>query len=477
MYSLLKKIIPEKDMLRQIALLEQLLNQTTMTTKELAQELQTTDRTLFSDLQRIRDQLPHGWSIASSHQGIQLISEDAQLANDVLATFLPQSIGIQLIKDLLFSKELNTTHFLAENGLSFETLKRQVTKMNRKLAGYHLKIKSTMKTIQLIGEESAIRVFYHRLLMPFTHNNYFFNDYSIHEEHYLTFLHTLKDSALAVDTEQIFGVCWFFINVIRNKAQCAIESFSFNADDPLFALYREQLTASYQTEGVYLQETEQFFAFFCFLESWNYNNHFGTAVTLTKDYPALAEVASQLTARIATPIPMSFENSAVTENFLLLLIKYHESTWLSEQFQLEYQELLKERRSKIPTYEEQTRLALLEPVLKISEPSYFLNLVSLLAQQAFYALEAKTLTVYFVFQGEPAWKAFLQQELSDLIGRRGQLIPLEVGDVATLPAQQDAFIIANVQIEHGPLEVLYISSNPTKNERRQLTELILQYYL
>jgi transcriptional antiterminator len=101
-YSLVKKIITEKDIQRQVSLLEQLLNHPNITVKELARQIKTTERTVFSDLQLIREQLPNGWQIDSSSQGIQLINKKRQLTNDLWALFLPQSISVQFIKALFF---------------------------------------------------------------------------------------------------------------------------------------------------------------------------------------------------------------------------------------------------------------------------------------------------------------------------------------------------------------------------------------
>ena len=63
MYSLMKKIITEKDIRRHVSLVEQLLNHTKITVNELAEIIGTTERTIFSDLQSIRSQLPEGWDI------------------------------------------------------------------------------------------------------------------------------------------------------------------------------------------------------------------------------------------------------------------------------------------------------------------------------------------------------------------------------------------------------------------------------
>ncbi|MGG5329753.1 helix-turn-helix domain-containing protein [Enterococcus sp. AZ163] len=477
MYSLLKKIITEKDIHRQVSLLEQLLNHPNITAKELSQKIHTTQRTIFSDLQLIRDQLPPGWQIDSSSQGIQLINEEQQLANDLWSLFLPQSVSVQFIKSLFFTKELATARFLQENGLSLETLKRHTAKINQHLKPYHIQIKLTAKTAQLLGNESAIRIFFHRLLTPFTHNNYFFEDYAIHEEHYSHYLKQLTQSPLAIETEQIFGTCWFFINTIRLKINCRMDDFTFNKNDPLYQFYQMSLTELYQKEGVYLKEEESFFAFFCFLESWNYNNSFGEAIDLAQHYPTLAAVANQLTEQVANQTQISLQQSQLAENLLLLLLKYNESTWLSEQFQLEYQELLTERKDDDRYRSDEELLPILQPVLQLDNPVYLLNLISLLEQQALFALQPQIMTVYFIFQGEPAWKVFLQQELTDLLGRRVHLQNLEALQLQNTAFEPQDIIVSNIPLEAMPVPVVYISTIPTKNELRQLTELTLEHYL
>lgn len=89
--------------------------------------------------------------------------------------------------------------------------------MNLALRDFHLTIQLTTTTIQLIGAESNIRIFYHRLLVPFTHNNYFFDDYSIHEEHYFQFLKQVYNSELTVETEEILALVGFLLTRFATK--------------------------------------------------------------------------------------------------------------------------------------------------------------------------------------------------------------------------------------------------------------------
>ena len=236
MYSLMKKIITEKDIRRHVSLVEQLLNHTKITVNELAEIIGTTERTIFSDLQSIRSQLPEGWDIISDQAGISLQNQQNLLTNDLWEIFFKQSVSVELLKNLLFTKKVAVPDFLADHGLSYGTLKRHVTKINQRLASYDLQIDLTKYTACILGKERAIRTFYHRLLIPFTHNNYFFEDYSIHESHYFQFLRNLSQTELAVETEEIFGTCWFFINTIRIKANCRLDS-SIHTNSTLSSLY------------------------------------------------------------------------------------------------------------------------------------------------------------------------------------------------------------------------------------------------
>lgn len=87
MYSMLKKIITEKDIHRQILLLEQLLNHPQLTAKELAKNIGTTERTIFSDLHLIRHYLPEHWTLDSDNSGIRLLSQEKALTNDLWEAF------------------------------------------------------------------------------------------------------------------------------------------------------------------------------------------------------------------------------------------------------------------------------------------------------------------------------------------------------------------------------------------------------
>ena len=75
MDTMMKSIITEKDLLRQILLLEELSNHKTITAKALAASIQTTERTVFTDIQYIREHLPDGWEIEATSNGFSYLKK------------------------------------------------------------------------------------------------------------------------------------------------------------------------------------------------------------------------------------------------------------------------------------------------------------------------------------------------------------------------------------------------------------------
>ncbi len=480
MDGMMKKIITEKDLLRQILLLEQLANHKMITAKQLAKLIDTTERTVFSDLTYIRQQLPDGWQIEAASSGFALTHDGPLLMSQLWETFFPQSIGVSLMKALLFSSELRTQDILSQTGTSYETLRRHVTKLNKSLTDFSLRIRITNRMIRFEGSEINIRVFFHRLLLPYTHNNYFFEEYTIHESHYYHFLDRLAKAKLQIEVEQIYGTCWFFINTIRMKANCRIDSFEFQGDDPLYSLFQQPLSQLYQKEGVYLERSEHFFCFYCFLESWNYNNDWSATIqAILESYKTIYQKTTHFVGKLDRLLQLSLaSDTQLIENLLLLLIKSQESAKLSELFGLEFHEIQRLNQPYSLSIEATIHDFLEEQTASQSEMSFPLwSTTTLLIQQAILQINPIRAKGYFVFQGEPAWKAYLLQELNDFLGARILLSAIEPGQLEALAKIEVDFILSNFPLEEVSVPVFYLSMVPTKNELNQVTELIQTYYL
>lgn len=483
MYSLAKRLITEKDLRRKVELLENLVNHPQLTAKELAERIHTTQRTVFNDIQGLRMVLPEGWTLeADGNSGLSLSSTEHATTNEVWEAFMKDSISIQIVRELLSSKNVAVQTFIFEQGISYETLKRHITKLNKELKDFQLKIHVSATVFQWQGEESSIRIFYHRLLLPFTHDNFFFEDYPIHQANYASFLRRLDRTMLRVDTEEVFGTCWFFINTIRIKTGCLIEDMAFKEEDTLFQLYHEELKQLYASEGIQLKAADSFFSFFAFMESWNYSAPPTEELRkiLMKNYTVLFSSCEVFLEHLMRELDQpELKHSPLLDNLVLFLLKYYESRRLSDKFLLEYQELFPFSQQRFPELYQ----LILEEIANydleyLPQSSYAINTITLLVQEASYLVRPQQITAYFLFQGEPAWKNFLFRELQDLTGNRVFLKSVNPNSLDKSQLSAGDLIISNYPLtDTYEQTIIYISSIPTQNELQELRELIQPFYL
>lgn len=479
MFTLAKQLITEKDLFRKITILENLLHHPQMTTKDLALQLQVSQRTIFNDLQGVRLDLPPDWQlVADGNQGLTLNSQQGQGIQEIWELYLQQTLAMTLLKGLLMQKRLGLTSFLMENGVSVAYLKRQVKKMNHVLAAFQLQIRLNSDSIWWQGEESNIRIFYHRLLVPFTHHHFFFADYVVHESNYQNFLKKLQRQQLGVATEEIFGTCWFFLNTIRIKAGCPIEGFAFD-EDPLYQIYLEYLQEVYGKEGISLQQEEAFFAYFCFLESWSYLLSPVVSQRLRDNYPHLFTAATAFLQQLGVEEQL-VTDPALLEDLVLFQVKYYESKQLSDKFLREYAEVLALCQERFSTLFDQIAQTLeaggLAGVANVSQHAVS-NLV-LLVQTAQATHNTTPLPCYFVYQGEPAWKQFLLTELQDLAGRRVAISVVDSQQLAKQPFTPETIVLTNYPLDFQcPARVVYLSTIPTTNELAEFKKLLQHRYL
>lgn len=477
MYSLAKQMISEKDVRRKISILEQLLNTGQMTTKDLAERIGVSQRTIFHDLQTLRYELPPDWLLeAQGNSGVALQTSQPTALQEVWEFYMEQSLAMVVLKELLRQRKIFVVNFLMEQGVSYETLKRQVQKLNRELAAFQLKLKLTTRELFWVGEESSLRIFYHRLLTPFTHQHFFFEDYQVHESNYRDFLARLHRQQKQAKTEEIFGICWFFINTIRIKAGCPIEALHYE-EDALAQSYQEEIRRLYEKEGVLLKGDEAFFAYFCFLESWSYLISPDGSQLLRSSYGHLFQHARGYLASLPEGGAL-VEDQELLEDLVLFQVKYYESKSLTDKFLGEYEEVLEVCQERFATLFQAVVTSLaagqLADIKDVSNHAVS-NLV-LLIQTAKARLNAQVQEVFLVFQGEPAWKQFLLQELQDLAGKR---VCLKEVSPRALPTDlsKRQLILSNIPLPTTDATVIYLSMVPTERELGGFRTWLQNWYL
>lgn len=479
MFKLVKELIIEKDLHRKIIMIEHLLNHSQLTAKKLAAITKSSQRTVFNDLQSLRLDLPAEWTLeAVGNNGMKLTSSGKAEVNQLWLHYMDQSLGVQFVKQLLSKQTITAEEQAFEWGVSEASLKRGLNELNKRLASHHLRITLASGNIFWEGDELQIRMFYHRLLMPFTHEKFFAEEYHMHQAHYKGFLRRLERQELAPASEEIFGICWFYIICLRNKANCFLENLTYDTKGPLLQMFLPEIQHLYQLEGLNLSMDEAFFAFFCFLESWSYPflPPEKLLYLIETHYKSTQQNCLEMVGKIEEHTHTTQDgNSFLIPNLQLFLLKYKESQKLSETFTLEYPEIIESAR-----YRFRKVLQWLEPIwLDVFQAKIDLNLlisVALIVQIDLYSVRPLA-TVYLCYQGEPVWKHFLTREIQDLVGRRVDFHTLDYSEMDKVGP--DDYLITNMPIlSHiSPKQIFPISFVPKNNEIMQIKRALSRLYM
>lgn len=93
-----------------------------------------------------------------------------------------------------------------------------------------------------------------------------------------------------------------------------------------------------------------------------------------------------------------------------------------------------------------------------------------------FSIKPNLFNVYFIFQGEPSWKAFLQQELKDYLGKRVCFLPIELTDLSTISLKNRYLDFQfPSRFSRYPYCIHFFYSN--ENELNRLTELTFKTFI
>lgn len=106
MFTLAKQMIAEKEVRRKITILETLINSPLVTTKELAQKMAVSQRTVFNDLQSLRLELPKDWELDSDgSNGVFLKTSATEGIQEIWDIYMQQSLSMVVLQALLLKKK------------------------------------------------------------------------------------------------------------------------------------------------------------------------------------------------------------------------------------------------------------------------------------------------------------------------------------------------------------------------------------
>ena len=173
------------------------------------------------------------------------------------------------------------------------------------------------------------------------------------------------------------------------------------------------------------------------------------------------------------------EDQELLEDLVLFQVKYYESKSLTDQFLGEYEEVLSVCQARFPQLFQAVATSLaagqLSGITEVSNHAVS-NLV-LLIQTAKARVNAEVRQAFLVFQGEPAWKQFLLQELQDLGGKRVSLQEVSPGELPEDLGSQH-LILSNLPLDsETKATVIYLSMVPTERELGAFRTWLQNWYL
>ena len=153
------RLLLSKKQRRQLQLLEILIKEKRwFHLKELAKQLDCTERSLKEDLSNLRSTFDE-FLIESSTNGIKISYEDSVGLEVIYHHFFKESQAFALIEYLFFNKDVSNEYICRKFDLSYQSFYRLIRTINQKLqTKYNVKI--DLKPLNLVGDEIDVRFFY-----------------------------------------------------------------------------------------------------------------------------------------------------------------------------------------------------------------------------------------------------------------------------------------------------------------------------
>ncbi|MES5930073.1 helix-turn-helix domain containing protein [Bacillus cereus group sp. MG9] len=231
MLEFTQSLIHDKPVKRMIQILEILDNgQNLVPSKDIAEQLQCSIRTVSSDISQLKSYLPEHWDIISvKSKGYILIKPITNSILPIINSYLDESIIYKIMLGLFNNKCYTLEKWSQNLFVSKLTLKKQIKEHKKMLTKSMLEIK--LREIQLEGEELNIRHYYHAFFYNTQkYTRQFLLPNILREE----ILNILREHKVTVDFEMLCVILSICINRVSNK--CYIKS-GIN-DVPIYDSYQ-----------------------------------------------------------------------------------------------------------------------------------------------------------------------------------------------------------------------------------------------
>ncbi|MBE7123436.1 helix-turn-helix domain-containing protein, partial [Bacillus cereus] len=219
MLEFTRSLIHDKPVKRIIHILEILDNgQKLVPSKDIAEQLQCSIRTVSSDISQLKSYLPEHWDIISvKSKGYILIKPITDSILPIINSHLVESIIYKIMLGLFNNKCYTLEKWSQNLFVSKLTLKKHIKEHKKMLKKSMLEIK--LREIQLDGKELNIRHYYHAF---FYNTQKYTKQFSLPNILREEILNILREHKVTVDFEMLCVILSICINRISNK--CYIQN-------------------------------------------------------------------------------------------------------------------------------------------------------------------------------------------------------------------------------------------------------------
>lgn len=214
MLEFTSSLIHDKPVKRMVQILEILDNgQNLVSSKDIAEQLQCSIRTVTSDISQLKSFLPEHWEIISvKSKGYILIKPITDSILPIINSYLVESVIYKMMLGLFNNKCYTLEKWSQNLFVSKLTLRKHIKEYKKMIKKSQLEIK--FRKIQLEGEELNIRHYYHAFFyntQKYTKN--FVLPNILREE----ILNIVRKHKVMVDFEMLCVILYVCINRISNK--------------------------------------------------------------------------------------------------------------------------------------------------------------------------------------------------------------------------------------------------------------------
>lgn len=164
MNKLVTGLIHDKSVYRKIAILKRLsVEEVSLTSKELAKQLNCSNRTIINEISELKNDLPENWDIIGMKtKGYMLQKPPLDSLTPIIRAFLQESMTYKIINETFKNNYYSLEKWCQILYTNKSTLKSNLKQYKPILA--ENKLKFTFSPMRLVGEEIHLRYFYKAIL-------------------------------------------------------------------------------------------------------------------------------------------------------------------------------------------------------------------------------------------------------------------------------------------------------------------------